>query len=135
MPNYQYDCFDCGARTEALRLISQRDDTFLCPECKGANTKRRTSAPTVHTPLDGNFRGSGHKDLDRTIGRDAEKRRAQYQAEQEKRNAVRRASGQRAVGRRADGSYAPMTQQQLDQRQAGFDKFDYAKRTGTRIDH
>jgi len=69
------------------------------------------------------------------IGADAEKRHDRYDTEREKRNVVRRSSGQYAVGRRSDGSYAPMSKAQLDARQGGFDKFEFAKRTGEKVVH
>jgi len=135
MPTYKYDCWACGVRSEALRGIRDRDAPFKCPDCGDLDTKRTASAPIVQTPLDGNLRGSGKRDMDRMIGADAEKRHDSYDTEREKRNDVRRATGQRAVGRRVDGTYAPMSKAQLDARQGGFDKFEFAKRTGKKVIH
>jgi len=92
------------------------------------------SAPAIHIPLDGEFRGSGRSDLDRVIGRSAEVRRELYRKEQEKRNEVRKVSGQYAVGKDKDGNYLPVSETRLEKRTKAFEKFEYAKRTGVKVE-
>lgn len=40
MPVYEYECGDCGERTEAIRLIRQADDPIECEHCGSARTGR-----------------------------------------------------------------------------------------------
>jgi putative FmdB family regulatory protein len=39
MPLYEYRCTDCGAMTQYLRPVAQRNDPAFCPDC-GAVAKR-----------------------------------------------------------------------------------------------
>lgn len=134
MPIYEYDCYDCGSRTETLRSSKDLNNSFQCPDCQSWTTKRAVSAASVLVPFDGTFKGSGRSDLDKVIGQSAETRREQYQSEQKKRNEVRVASGQRAIGKDRDGNYVPVPNTYLNKRQEAFDKFDYAKKTGVKIE-
>ena len=34
MPNYEYECSQCGQVTVQQRPIAQRNDAFDCPDCK-----------------------------------------------------------------------------------------------------
>lgn len=135
MPLYEYDCMDCGLRSETLRSMSKRDDPFTCPACGSKDTTKAVSTPNVIMPADGTFRGSGKAEMDKRIGASAEQKREHYRQEQQKRNAVRQQSGQAAIGRKSDGTYAPVSQERLQSRENAFKKFDYAKRTGTKVVH
>ena len=44
MPTYEYSCPVCGSAFEALRKVSERDQTIACPSC-GTAAERRISAP------------------------------------------------------------------------------------------
>ena len=48
MPLYEYECRECGQRTE---IIQRFDDPPLakCPECEGTELERQFSLPTMHT--------------------------------------------------------------------------------------
>lgn len=51
MPLYEYECSDCGHRTEVIQRVSD-PPLAECPECGGA-VRRLLSAPAVQ------FKGSG----------------------------------------------------------------------------
>ena len=43
MPLYEYKCFDCDTRFDALRAMSDADVPIICPKCGSANTNRMIS--------------------------------------------------------------------------------------------
>ncbi len=47
MPNYEYECKDCGTNYEDSKLIAERDNS-TCSNCKSTNTKRLPAAPPFH---------------------------------------------------------------------------------------
>jgi putative FmdB family regulatory protein len=51
MPIYEYQCQDCGRRTEVLQRIAERP-LKICPHC-GGKLKKAASAPAIR------FKGSG----------------------------------------------------------------------------
>lgn len=52
MPLYDYDCANCGQRSEVLRGVHDVDPTS-CPLCGGGPLKKAFAAPAIH------FKGSG----------------------------------------------------------------------------
>jgi len=51
MPLYEYECKQCGARTEILQRVSDPPHAH-CPKC-GGETKKLISSPAIQ------FKGSG----------------------------------------------------------------------------
>ena len=43
MPLYEYRCFDCEARFDALRAMSDADAPIACPKCGSESTRRTIS--------------------------------------------------------------------------------------------
>ena len=43
MPIYEYTCDDCAYKFDALRSMSQADDSIACVQCEGMNTHRALS--------------------------------------------------------------------------------------------
>ena len=43
MPLYEYYCPHCEIKFDLLRPFSRADDTAICPECGGQDTKRAIS--------------------------------------------------------------------------------------------
>jgi len=43
MPLYEYKCFDCETRFDALRAMSNADASIACPKCDSENTRRMIS--------------------------------------------------------------------------------------------
>lgn len=52
MPLYDYDCANCGRRSEVLRGVHDVEPT-ACPLCGGGPLKKAFAAPAIH------FKGSG----------------------------------------------------------------------------
>ena len=55
MPLYEYACYDCTTRFEALRPMSKADDPIQCKECESMHTARTLSRIAVLS----NGEGSG----------------------------------------------------------------------------
>ena len=56
MPLYEYECKECGRRTEKIQKVSDAELT-VCPHC-GGRLERTLTAPAAH------FKGGGwYKDL------------------------------------------------------------------------
>ena len=51
MPIYEYQCADCGERTEVIQRIGEKP-IRLCPHC-GGKLKKKVSAPAIQ------FKGTG----------------------------------------------------------------------------
>lgn len=49
MPIYCFEC-PCGHRREVLRQIKDRNDSVVCPQCRGQMT-RNTQTEMTNTPL------------------------------------------------------------------------------------
>ena len=43
MPIYEYECAQCGAKTEALRSMAQADAAIACTACGSKKTRRLQS--------------------------------------------------------------------------------------------
>jgi putative FmdB family regulatory protein len=51
VPIYEYECADCGRKTEVIQRVGERP-IRLCPHC-GGKLKKKVSAPAIQ------FKGSG----------------------------------------------------------------------------
>ena len=104
MPTYTYACTGCGARTEALRTIAERDDCPACPACL-QRTERRITATmvSVFTPYRAvaEDKDSGERPLIRS--------RAEHEA-------FLRRNGYEEVGN--DKSMAPLSQEEVKHNRA-----------------
>jgi len=49
MPIYEYVCFDCQTRFEALRSMANADAPIPCDQCQGEHTSRVVSAAFAHS--------------------------------------------------------------------------------------
>ena len=78
MPLYEYECLSCGCEFEELVGLKAAD-SVLCKKC-GKTTKRKMSsfAPVVAG-------GTSVESVDKTIGREADKRWQNYTDKQSKR--------------------------------------------------
>ncbi|HYH93529.1 MAG TPA: zinc ribbon domain-containing protein [Candidatus Saccharimonadales bacterium] len=52
MPRYDYDCANCGRRTELIHGVHD-DAPTVCPSCGGGPLRKAFSTPSIH------FKGSG----------------------------------------------------------------------------
>lgn len=62
MPIYEYQCYDCGERFDALRTMSQADAPIHCEYCDSMRTSRQVSAAYAHSSgrvVAGSGNGSG----------------------------------------------------------------------------
>ncbi len=53
MPLYEYACYDCTTRFEALRPMSKADEPIQCKECESMHTVRALSRIAVHCQNEG----------------------------------------------------------------------------------
>jgi putative FmdB family regulatory protein len=49
MPLYEYICFDCKTRFDALRTMKEADAAIACPKCQGEHTARQLSVFFAHS--------------------------------------------------------------------------------------
>ena len=49
MPLYEYICFDCKTRFDALRSIKDADALIHCPQCESEHTSRQLSVFFAHS--------------------------------------------------------------------------------------
>jgi putative FmdB family regulatory protein len=49
MPIYEFECLDCGQRTEIL-MSSHETDLVVCGNCRGRNLKKLLSAHAAVSP-------------------------------------------------------------------------------------
>lgn len=58
MPIYEYECRECGRRTELRRKVEERDREATCSGCGG------TGVRVVSLPARAQFRGPGFYETD-----------------------------------------------------------------------
>lgn len=133
MPVYVYRCYECGLEAEVLRRMDEGDDPYKCQEC-GAVTKRQVTASNVIVGGTPEFTKNVKRDLDVVIGKQSEERWDSINKETAKRNEVRKQTGATALGRKADGTYVPVGPKRLQNRENAYKRFEYAKRTGTKVE-
>lgn len=49
MPMYEYGCLACNNHFDRLRRMGQDDAGITCPQCGGAQVRRRLSVFAAHT--------------------------------------------------------------------------------------
>lgn len=134
MPIYEYDCYDCGLRSEDLRSSIDLSQ-YTCPGCTSKNTKKTPSTASIHVPFNGYFKGSGSKDLDKVIGASSEQRWGMYKDERGKRDDIRKQSGQVSIAKSDDGKYVSAPKEYLQCREDAFTRYNKIKSNSIKVEH
>lgn len=133
MPTYVYLCYKCGLESEVNRRVVNMDDPFPCPACQEMTT-RGVTAPNIIVGGAPTFTKTDKRDLDVVIGKQSEQRWTQINQETAKKTEVRQKTGRHALGKREDGSYVPVSDGHLQAREKAFNKFEYAKKHGVKVE-